>query len=46
MTQDEFLIGVAELYEQYCKQNGIRETSEWSITVQYKDGQSFVRQTY
>ena len=40
MGKQEFLDKVAVLFEEYCKWNGVRETAEWRLTVQYIDGKA------
>jgi len=44
MTQEEFLNGVAALFEQYCRLNGVNETAKWSLSVQFKDGKAVATQ--
>lgn len=40
MGKQEFLDKVAAVFEEYCQWNGVRETAEWRLTVQYIDGKA------
>lgn len=40
MGKQEFLDKVATVFEEYCQWNGVRETAEWRLIVQYKDGKA------